>query len=97
MNILDLLSDDIKILHEEIEGKINSALNFNGYFWYKDEYKKRDNKIEEFISEINKIAEKLKDKVYNKKEEITWGELKVLMNKKEEIERYIKNIKNNKK
>ncbi|NCC70710.1 hypothetical protein EOM09_03950 [bacterium] len=97
MNILDLLSDDIKILHEEIEGKINSALNFNGYFWYKDEYKKRDNKIEEFISEINKIAEKLKDKVYNKKEEITWGELKVLMDKKEEIERYIKNIKNNKK
>ena len=82
MNILDLLSDDIKILHEEIEGKINSALNFSGYFWYKDEYKKKDNKIEEFISEINNIAEKLKDKVYNKKEKETWGELKELKKKR---------------
>ncbi len=97
MNILDLLSDDIKILHEEIEGKINSALNFNGYFWYKDEYKRIDNKIEEFILEINKMADNLKDKVYNKKEEITWGELKNLMNLKEEAEKYIKNIRNNKK
>lgn len=97
MNILDLLSDDTQILHEEVEGKINSALNFNGYFWYKDEYKRRDNKIEEYISKINKLAEALNDKVYNKKEEITWGELKILMNLKEEAERYIKNIRNNKK
>ncbi|MCF7795544.1 hypothetical protein K9M42_00420 [Patescibacteria group bacterium] len=96
MNILDLLSDDVKILHEEIEGKINSALNFNGYFWYKDEYKKKDKKIEDLISEINKIAENLKDKVYNKKEEITWGELKSLMTLKEEAEKYIKNMKNKK-
>lgn len=97
MNILDLLSDDTQILHEEVEGKINSALNFNGYFWYKDEYKRRDNKIEEFIFKINKLAESLNDKFYNKKEEITWGELKILMNLKEEAERYIKNIRNNKK
>ncbi|MCF7906454.1 hypothetical protein K9L04_00800 [Patescibacteria group bacterium] len=97
MNILDLLSDDVKILNEEVEGKINSALNFNGYFWYKDEYNKKDDKIEGYISEINKIAENLKEKVFNKKEEITWGELKKLMNLKEEAERYIKNIRNNKK
>jgi hypothetical protein len=97
MNILDLLPDDTKILNDELEGKINSALNFNGYFWYKDEYQKRDNKIEEYILEINKIAETLKDKVYNKKEELTWGELKILMAKKEEAERYIKNLRNNRK
>jgi len=97
MNILDLLSDDVKILNEEVEGKINSALNFNGYFWYKDEYNKKDDKIERFISEINKIADNLKEKVLNKKEEITWGELKKLMDIKEEAERYIKNIRNNKK
>ena len=97
MNILDLLPDDTKILNDELEGKINSALNFNGYFWYKDEYQKRDNKIEEYILEINKMAETLKDKVYNKKEELTWGELKILMAKKEEAERYIKNLRNNRK
>ena len=95
MNILDLLPEDIKILNEEIEGKINSALNFNGYFWYKEEYQKKDNKIEEFISEINKIAEVLKNKVYNRKEELTWKELKKLIDKKEEAEKYTKNLRNN--